>query len=246
MVFTCFPAGDLAISLQFAQDICPQINAQVLNVAHWIRETKIRGIVELVPAYASLLVYYNPLIINYQELIEQLNTYQAVDQLRFGQRRMVTIPALYGGEWGPDLENVAMQHGLSAEEVIRLHTSANYYVYMLGFSPGFPYLGGLPIELHTPRLATPRSLVQAGSIGIAGSQTGIYSLATPGGWRIIAHTPIPLFDLRNENEPFFLRAGDAIRFSSVNIEEYLGIIDQIKAATYVTNMITIEEERYDH
>lgn len=245
MEFICVPVGDQAISLQFTQEISLHVNDQVIKMAQWIRKLKLKGVIELVPSYTSLLIYYNPLVITYNEVIEQLHAYTNIDhELVTRQKRIITIPALYGGEYGPDLEDVAELHDLTVADVIKLHISVAYRVYMLGFSPGFPYLGGLPIALHTPRLPTPRTMIPAGSIGIAGSQTGIYSLSTPGGWRIIAHTPVPLFDLGNEKDPFLLQAGDSIRFLSVNIAEYREISEQIKQGLYTPMIENVDKE--DH
>lgn len=170
------------------------------------------GLVETVPAYRSLLVSYDPLVT--EEGAVRATLEQALEGLGAAQSpdgRLVKVPVRYGGEWGPDLEDVAAHCGLTPTDVIRRHTNPTYRVAMLGFAPGFAYLFGLPPSLATPRLATPRTRVEPGSVGIAGPQTGVYALPTPGGWRIIGRTPLDLFDSLRQ-EPFALRAGDRVRF----------------------------------
>lgn len=247
MRFRCVPVGDQAVSVQFEQVISLEIHRQVIHLADSLRTAHIAGVVELVPAYASLLVYYDPLIVTYDDIVERIGTFGDMHTVGDMARRTVIIPALYGGEVGPDLEDVACLHGLSAEEVIRLHSLPTYHVYMLGFSPGFPYLGGLLEALHTPRLSTPRPAVAAGSIGIAGSQTGIYSLPTPGGWRIIGRTPLPLFDFSRHlgfdddktgtDSPFLLHVGDMLRFAPVTEHQYEAIQNLVRAGTYVPQIM---------
>jgi inhibitor of KinA len=228
------PLGDRGLLIQLEQRIDEEINQQVLCLAKEIQSLQIRGIEEIVPAFASLAIYYNPFVISYRELIHLLRGIKGPTKTATVQeiKRVVSIPVLYGGVKGPDLLYVAEYHGITAEEVIRLHTGERYRVYMLGFSPGFPYLGGLTPKLHTPRLSTPRVKVEAGSVGIAGSQTGIYSLSTPGGWRIIGHTPVPLFDPTNDQQPTLLQAGDYIRFESISEAEYEELRKRIETRTY--------------
>lgn len=231
MTFTCSPVGDTAIMVRFEQVIAEHVNRRVVNMAFSLEKRAVKGIVEIVPAYASLMIYYNPLELSYEEIVQIVQ--QLADAAPSAQQseRTVLIPALYGGEYGPDLGDVARYHQISEERVIQLHSSVRYRVYMLGFSPGFPYLGGLPDVLATPRLATPRLHIPAGSIGIAGAQTGIYSVDSPGGWRIIAHTPVPLFQL-DRDPPFLLRIGDWLRFQPVTPEQYDAIAQQVAAGTY--------------
>jgi KipI family sensor histidine kinase inhibitor len=131
----------------------------------------------------------------------------------------IEIPVCYGGDFGPDIEFVAQTHDLTVEEVIRIHSEPEYPIYMIGFTPGFPFLGGLPEKLHTPRLETPRTVVPAGSVGIANAQTGIYPIDSPGGWQLIGKTPLKLFDLQRSN-PILLKAGDALKFKPITIYEY--------------------------
>lgn len=221
MEFTCSPSGDRAILIQFKQEISEVTNRKVIALARSLEEIQIDGVEECVPAYASLMVYYNPLKLGYYELVKilvELDVGES-DQIE-GPPTVHEIPVLYGGEMGPDLHDVATFHGLSVQDVIRIHAGTIYRVYMIGFVPGFPYLGGLDSRLHTPRLETPRLKIPAGSVGIAGQQTGIYPLSTPGGWRIIGHSPIPLFRPYNLEKSTLISAGDSIRFVPVTEEEY--------------------------
>lgn len=220
MEFTCCPAGDRAILVQFKQEISVEINQKVLALARLLKAQQLPGIEEWVPAYASLLIYYNPLKIGYKDLVVKLMSLEiAADDTEADGTKVHEIPVLYGEEWGVDLEDVARFHGLTPEEVITIHSAPAYPVYMLGFAPGFPYLGGLDPRIHTPRLDSPRLKVPAGSVGIAGQQTGIYPLDSPGGWRLIGHTPIPLFR-PDHPQPVLISAGDKIRFVPITKEEY--------------------------
>ncbi len=219
------PAGDAALLVELGETIDPDINRRVHALARALLEIARPGLEEAVPSYCSLLVHYDPTVLSYAEV--QSLVAAALRQCRESpslEPRTVTIPTAYGGEFGPDIAYVASKHGLSTAEVVRLHSEATYTVYMLGFTPGFPYLGGLPAQLATPRLATPRTAVPAGSVGIAGHQTGIYPLSTPGGWQIIGRTPYTLFDpLRDP--PALLQPGDRVRFvpiSAADFAAYLG------------------------
>lgn len=210
------PAGDSAVLVQFGAAIDARINARVHRLAAGIAQAGWAGFGEAVPAYTSLLVHYDPLALDYHEAVQRIESFLpfiTAEQVESGAR-LVEIPVVYGGEEGPDLEEVATAHQLSAAEVIRLHSQAEYLVYMIGFTPGFPYLGGLNERIATPRRASPRTLVPAGSVGIAGQQTGIYPLASPGGWQIIGRTPLDLFDPRRE-PPSLLAPGDRVRFVPV-------------------------------
>lgn len=228
MEFNCFPAGDKAILVQFKQEISEEINRKVIKLARKLEEKHLSGVEELVPAYASLLVYYNPIKIRYYDLINEINSIEIneIDLSEFSAK-VHEIPVLYGGAAGQDLKNVADYHGLTVEEVISIHSGTTYRVYMLGFAPGFPYLGGLDPRLHTPRLKSPRIKIPAGSIGIAGQQTGIYPLSTPGGWRIIGHTPISLFRPNLADQPVLISAGDLIRFVPISEKQYIKIQEEL-------------------
>ncbi len=221
---TILPVGDAAILVEFGRAIDPAIQARVGALDEALNRSPHPAIVEWVPTYRSLLVHYDPLQIGYEELAAWLEQQLQQEVRQSGlQRRQVTIPVLYGGEMGPDLETVATHNNLTPEEVIALHQEPNYLVYMLGFMPGFPYLGGLDERLATPRLATPRTHVPAGSVGIADRQTGVYPLDSPGGWQLIGRTPLKLYD-PNRPQPFLLAAGDELRFQAITEDEYRAIL----------------------
>ena len=227
------PAGDQALVVELGNEISPEVNRLVRNLALAIERAAIEGVLDIVPTYRSLLVCYEPMAISAGELqaaLEQVE--QTLDETTLEKPRIVHIPTLYGGAYGPDIDFVAEQAGLTTAEVIRLHSTTDYLVYMMGFSPGFPYLGGLCERLATPRLEKPRPEIPAGSVGIAGSQTGVYPLASPGGWRLIGRTPLKLFDAHRET-PALLTAGDYVRFVPVSTEdEYGGIEQLVRAGKY--------------
>ncbi len=207
------PLGDTAFTIELGEGIDQALNRRVHALDAKLTAEPIPGIVECVPTYRSLLVRYDPLQVDpgalRGELLALARSSVVHDAPPPG--RLITVPVRYGGTHGPDLEDVARHCGLSADEVVRLHTEPLYQVAMLGFAPGFTYLLGLPPALTTPRLPTPRLRVPPGSVGIAGGQTGIYALATPGGWRIIGRTTLRLFDPARA-DPFLIHAGDRVRF----------------------------------
>ena len=226
------PAGDQAVVVEFGSVIDPEINALVHRTAAAIDAADIDGVLEMVPTYRSLLVYYDPLDVSLHELQEQISGLAIVDDEIRDEFRIVEIPTLYGGEHGPDLEFVAQNAGMAESEVIALHSGTDYLVYTMGFSPGFPYLGGLDMRLHTPRLSTPRTLIPAGSVGIAETQTGVYPVASPGGWRLIGRSPLRLFD-PFANPPTVINAGDRVRFVPLDDAAAYDDIDrQVKEGTY--------------
>jgi inhibitor of KinA len=176
---------------------------------------KLRGVTVTVPAYTSLLVEYEPALCEYDALCDEIqNVLHTNDAAVMTEMRVVEIPTRYGGEFGPDLDFVARHNGISTDEVIRLHTQEMYQVFLIGFSPGFPYLGIVDEKIAAPRLETPRKRVPKGSVGIAGRQTGIYPRESPGGWRLIGRTNVKLFEPMRE-EPTLLRAGDRVRFIAI-------------------------------
>lgn len=215
--------GDAALMVEFGEAIAPEINDLVLAFAQRVDEIGRdvhRGIIEVVPTYRSATVYFDPLAADGRLLAEQLAALAAtLPPRRASQRRMVEVPVLYGGEFGPDLAEVAGYAHRSVEAVIRLHASVTYRCYMLGFSPGFPYLGLVPEAIAMPRLDEPRASVPAGSVGIAGSQTGVYPIESPGGWRLIGRTPLRLYDPERA-QPFLVEAGDQVRFVPIERNEY--------------------------
>ena len=213
--------GDRAIAVEFGQAIELDINQRVMalrdKIQQAIQQEKLAGIAEMVPTYCSLLVEYNPLLISYDELAQTLQ--QMAEHIEVAEtvsKEVVEIPVVYGGEYGPDLAEVAEYHQLSPHQVIDMHTEPEYPVYMLGFVAGFPYLA-------TPRKASPRLKIEAGSVGIAGGQTGIYSVESPGGWQIIGRTPLKLYD-GNRPKPVLLSAGQYVKFKPISQAEYKAMI----------------------
>ncbi len=209
------PAGDKAILVILGDQIDLQINRRVHALDRLFSSNPFDGFVETVPTYTSLLIYYDPLRIDYSSALKE--THKQVENLHQVEEqtaRLVEIPTHYGGEYGPDLDFVAAHNHLTTEEVIQIHTNRDYPVYMMGFTPGFPYLGGMDERIATPRLQSPRTLVKAGSVGIAGNQTGIYSIDSPGGWQIIGWTATRLFDPASER-PILLAPGDVVRFTRI-------------------------------
>jgi len=216
------------VVVQFGECIDPQLNARVRALAAYLQAHPFEGLVEYVPAYTSLTVYYDPWILSgggKEKAYEKVTTllcamlpgteaYQSDLQAA-----VVEIPVCYGGAFGPDLAFVARHNQLTEAEVIALHAGGTYTVYMLGFAPGFPYLGGMDERIAAPRRETPRACIPAGSVGIAGRQTGIYSLPTPGGWQLIGRTPSSLFDPQRK-PPSLLQAGDQVRFVPISPEAY--------------------------
>jgi inhibitor of KinA len=223
------PLGDKALRVQFGEKIDEATHARVQSACAAIEGASLPGVRELVPAYTTVTVHYDPSALARAGAPADdlagwlgLRLEQALKgavKAKAGKRTVLEIPVCYGDEFGPDLGRVAAQAKLSPEEVIRRHAKAEYWVALVGFSPGFPYLIGLPDELATPRLARPRTTVPAGSVGIAGEQTGIYPLATPGGWNLIGRTALKLFDPLND-PPARLNAGDRVRFRAVTRAEF--------------------------
>ena len=212
--------GDHGLLLEFGDEISFEVNEKVRRMALAIQAEGIEGIIETVPAYRSLLILYNPLIFSTEELRKRLKRIEEdLQQTHFPDSKLKKIPVLYGGSFGPDLEEVAKYHHLSPQEVVRLHCSKPYFVYMIGFMPGFPYMGELPDGLVTPRLKTPRLSVPAGSVAIAQRQTGIYSMESPGGWQILGRTPVKLFDPEGD-PPTLLQMGDLVQFYPMGEKEF--------------------------
>ena len=218
--FTVCPVGDTGLLVSFEQRIAQSIGAAAAALNTRVAAAAIPGVVETVPAFASLLIFYDPLVTEYDavaDAVQKLAQAPGSDTAA-GEGRLVEIPVCYGGTFGPDLPFVAEHAGLTEKEVIELHTGREYRIYMLGFLPGFPYLGGLDERLFTPRLPTPRTAIPAGSVGIGGEQTGIYPIASPGGWQLIGLTPLKLFDPAAGALPY--AAGDRIRFKPITREAF--------------------------
>lgn len=218
-----FPLGETAVIIDCGDYLSVAVQRRVASVCALLEKRNLPAMIEWVPSYTSVTLFYNPFISPYPELcralLQQLNQMKESVQ---DKPRTVTIPVCYGGEWGPDLDYVASEHGLTSEDVIAIHTSGDYLVHMIGFAPGFPYLGGLSERIATSRRATPRLRVEAGTVGIGGKQTGIYPVDTPGGWQCIGRTSLRLFR-PDEKVPSLLAAGDRVRFEQITKQDYLAL-----------------------
>nr|WP_048055415.1 5-oxoprolinase subunit PxpB [Pyrococcus sp. NA2] len=212
------PAGDSALLISFGETIDEEINNRVHSLAKIIESIPPEWLIEVVPAYSSLLVVYDPLKVSYREVRNKISSMlvQATEKIK---GKKVEIPVAYGGEFGPDIEFVAKYNGLTVDEVIEIHSKPLYRVYFLGFLPGFAYLGGMDERIATPRLEKPRVKVPAGSVGIAGKQTGWYAIESPGGWRIIGRTPLRTFNPERV-PPSIVLPGDYVKFIPIGEDEF--------------------------
>lgn len=225
-------AGDSAIVMEFGDTIEKEINARIAAVVESLKKKSIDGILDILPTYRSILINYDPVKISYGEMIDTLKGLSKADSgEQSDEVRLIEIPTIYGGEYGPDIDFVAENAKMSKEEVIKIHSGTDYLVYMMGFMPGFTYLGGLDERIATPRLKSPRLKIEPGSVGIAAKQTGMYPLESPGGWQLIGRTPLKLFDDTKE-PPVFIQAGDYIRYVSIDQKEYDRIKDEVEKDTY--------------
>ena len=237
------PAGDKGLVVEFGNSISLEINHKVRCFAVALEKASISGLVEYIPTYRSLLIFYDPLIWHPHLLATRLQDLErSLTSVKLPPPDVYHLPVAYGGAMGPDLPFVCRHTGLNRDDVISIHTSATYLVYMLGFTPGFTYLGGMDERIAAPRLDTPRLSVPAGAVGIAGNQTGIYPVESPGGWQIIGRTPVKLFQPLS-NKPVLLNAGDHICFFEVTLEEYTELAGQIEQGRYNVKIsrITTEE-----
>ena len=217
-------AGDTGLSVEFGEAIDPDINKKVRTMAAAVKNRKPDGIIEIIPTYRSLLFIYDPVRIKPKHLMALIEDLEStIDTVGEKDVPLIEIPVCYGGEFGPDMDNVKASSNLDSEEVIRLHSQPEYPIYMVGFTPGFAFLGGLNEKLFTPRLKTPRLVVPAGSVGIANNQTGMYPIDSPGGWQIIGRTPLTLFAPQRK-KPFLYKAGDKIKFIPISQDQF----EQIK------------------
>lgn len=221
-----YPLGDAALVLQFGETIDTEILQAIRNWTTSLQRNPFPGMIELVPAYTTLTIYYNPWLLSeggkydaYERALSYIHQNFNFTDSSAEKAPVIEIPVCYGGEFGPDLEYVANHNQLAPEEVISIHSESNYLVYMIGFAPGFPYLGGMDKRISAPRKANPRMSIPQGSVGIAGAQTGIYPIETPGGWQLIGRTPLLLFNPKADS-PALLQAGDRIRFVPISKEEY--------------------------
>ncbi len=209
--------GEQGMAVELGDAIDEEVTARVHRLAAAVRRTLAREVLEVVPTYRSLFVAFDPLRVPRERLARRIGALLERMPARAAvlpPGRTVRIPVCYGGEHGPDLEFVARHAGLAPPEVVDLHASTDYRVYMLGFTPGFPYLGGMSPRIATPRLEQPRTRIPGGSVAIGGEQTGIYPVDSPGGWRLIGRTPLRLFD-PSLPEPFLVAAGDRVRFDPI-------------------------------
>ena len=236
---TISPVGDRAISIDFGQVIDPIINRHIRQTIERIKELQLDGIIELVPTYCALLVEYDAMLYSYSEIcnIIEPTLEEGMANTINELVTVVEVPTVYGGEFGPDLSFVASHNHLSEDEVISIHSGTDYLVYMLGFIPGFTYLGGMDPRIATPRLSSPRTLIPAGSVGIAGEQTGTYPSDSPGGWQIIGRTPVTMYDMSKE-QAALLSAGDYVRYVPIDEQEYNRI--KTLGGDYVPVMYEVE------
>ena len=212
--------GDRGLLLEFGDEISREINEKVRRMALAVQAEAIEGIIETVPTYRSLLIIYNPVILPIEDLKKRLKKIEGgLQTTPLPEPKLTRIPVVYGGIYGPDLEEVAKYLHVSPEEVVQLHCSKPYLIYMIGFMPGYPYMGELPQALVTPRLKTPRLLVPKGSVAIAQRQTGIYSMESPGGWQILGRTPVELFH-PEKDPPALLQMGDFVQFYQISEKEF--------------------------
>jgi KipI family sensor histidine kinase inhibitor len=211
--------GDRALLIELGDKISPDVNQKVRELFVGLDQQALDGLIELVPSYRSLMVVYDPLVISLQTLKAHISdTADQLDKLKLPPPKTAEIPVVYGEKYGPDLEWVAQYHNISADEVVHLHTQPTYRVYLVGFMPGYPYLGEVPDALSTPRRKTPRTHVPRGSVGIAQKQSGIYPVESPGGWQILGRTPVNLFDPQRQ-PPSILEMGDFVKFYPIAEEE---------------------------
>jgi KipI family sensor histidine kinase inhibitor len=223
--------GDSAVVIELSDQIDEAVNRRVVALADDLARSKIDGVVETVPTYRSLLVVYDPLCVRGRALGAKLLERLATIELGSEKARRVVVPVVYGGDAGLDLAALADMKQMTPKELVAMHAAAAYRVYMIGFAPGFAYLGGLPEALHTPRLAVPRQRIEASAIGIGGKQASINSVPGPSGWRFLGRTPLKLFDPAR-TEPFLLRAGDSVRFRAIETEEAAELDASVAAGTY--------------
>jgi inhibitor of KinA len=215
------PLGDCAVVVAFGDEIDQVTNWRVKAFSDRLVAASLPAIVENIPTFTNVTVIYDPANASLKDVLTELE--RVIEEMpadvSWAEPRTVEVPVCYGGEFGPDLESVAERNDLSPDEVVAIHCESTYPVYMIGFAPGFPYLGGMSERISAPRLDTPREKIPAGSVGIAGIQTGVYPIETPGGWRLIGRTPLRLFN-PTRDPPSLLQAGDLVRFTAISKEEY--------------------------
>ncbi len=226
------PSGERALVVELGDGIDLATNRRVRALAASVERLGVPGLIEIVPTYRSLLVHYDPMRLERDELTARIADLEAhLGDVSLPPPRLVEVPTAYGGEFGPDLPDVMAHTGLTETEVVAIHSGTDYLIFMMGFIAGYPYLGGMSARLATPRLGTPRTKVPAGSVGIAQQQTGLYPVESPGGWRLIGRTPVRWFDpLRRPPVP--VEPGDYVRFVPVAVPEYERIRSAVEAGTF--------------
>lgn len=228
-----YPLGDNAVTVELGNSININTHKKVRQLSAFLDKNPPEWMIEYIPAFATVTLYYNPVYVwnhskpsntlPYEQVCQELQTLLTrVQTTDPSEPRTIEIPVHYGGQYGPDLSFVSKHNNITEEQVIEYHSNKDYLVYMIGFAPGFPYIGGMDERIAAPRKKEPRTTIPAGSVGIAGKQTGVYPIETPGGWQLIGRTPLTLFNPDGQS-PSLLQAGDHIRFKSISEEEYLSI-----------------------
>ena len=231
------PAGDAALVVEFGDIIDENVNAQVHALARKIEEQHIEGIMEVVPTFRSVLVQYDVFVCSYSQIRDVVHSLaDTLNVLDKTAKKIVKIPCCYGARFGQDLSDMEKLTGLDRDEIIAIHSATDYKIYMLGFLPGFVYLGGLDKRIEVPRLKTPRVKIRKGAVGIGGNQTGIYPMDSPGGWQLMGLTPVKTYDPDRE-VPILVEAGDYIRFVPVDRAEYDRIKEEVEQGTYQVRVV---------
>ena len=232
-------AGESCVVVEFADEIDRGANDAVMNLKKYLLKQKMIPVVECLPTYRSLAVYFDPTAVSSDDVIKAAKSVPEFDSEKgtalFAE---ICIPVCYGGEYGPDIANVAEHAGISEDEVIKRHSSKSCHCYMIGFMPGFAYLGGMDESIATPRLTNPRTVIKGGSVGIAGKQTGIYPIDSPGGWQLIGRTPLRLFT-PEASCPTLIDSGYGVRFVPVSEDEYKIIEARVAEGTYIPQITEV-------